>query len=116
MASFRIAVGPSICVYVLWLVAGCLCYSQREEKKRPAQPWQVQGILAALDDPLPGVHLEALRKLGTFSKVDGIQSSRVAAFLMDTDEDLRFAAVSALGAMQAKDQVTEVLKLLKDPK
>ena len=68
-----------------------------------------------MDDPLPWVRLQALQQLGTFSKVGGIPASPIAEFLKDPHPAVRSSAARALGAMQAKEQVPELVKLLKDP-
>jgi HEAT repeat protein len=84
-------------------------------EKEHAERWQVEGIIAALQDPLPSVQLLALNYIGSFSGFQGISVSQVASLLKYPDSDVRRAAASALGAMQATDRAGELVKLLTDP-
>jgi HEAT repeat protein len=99
-----------------WFVLFALVFpGHAQEQRKPAEQWQVDGIKAALEDPLPSVRLLALDQLGSFSRLAGIPASQITPFLKDPSSDVRGVAASALGAMQAKDQAGEVVKLLKDP-
>jgi HEAT repeat protein len=84
-------------------------------EKTVAQKWQVDGIAAALDDPLLAVRHEAFSQLLSFSRVEGLPSSRIAEFLKDPDLRVRSSAVLALAMMQSTGELRHILKLLKDP-
>src|SRR5258706_526548 len=113
MSKRGFAFEPSLRWIVLFTGVACLCYAQ--QPRRAAEQWEVRGIAAALDDPLPSVWVEALQQLSTLSSMEGIRSSRIAEFLKNPDRIIRRSAASALGAMQAKDQAAVLVKLLKDP-
>lgn len=83
-------------------------------ESQPAEPWQVQGIRAALNDPIPSVRLFALQRASLFSRVSGISSLEIVPFLRDSDPVVREAAVSALGTLEGQDPVPEVVKQLRD--
>src|ERR1700733_9615424 len=111
MAKRGLAVRPGLWAVLSLAGFACLCYSQAP--KTTAEPWQVQGIMAALNDPLPSVWVQAFDQIGTFSSADGLHSQRIAEFLKDPSGDARRAAAAALGAIQAKDQIPALVKLLK---
>jgi HEAT repeat protein len=95
----------------LFAVVVSLAHSQGPDRL-VAQKWQISGIAAALDDPLPLVRSRAIEQLARFSKFEGIPPSRIAEFLLDSDDNIRAKAAAALGASGAKDQAPELVKLL----
>ena len=90
-----------------------------QEQPKAAADWQIEGMAAALEDPIPEVRRYALEKLnnneGDYVDWRTFPSSKVVPFLRDPDSRTRVAAVSALGAIQAKEQAGELVKLLKNP-
>lgn len=60
--------------------------------------WKVKGILAALEDPNPGVKSMALDNVSLISRPPDI-ISRITTLLGDSDEHVRAAAARTLGEM-----------------
>ncbi|MEH2356878.1 HEAT repeat domain-containing protein [Nostoc sp.] len=93
-----------------------------EEKPKP-EVWQINGIVAALKDPIPQVRATATQNLQEY-QLDNPKSQiknydelvkQFAKQLQDKDSAVsRKAAIKALGQMQAKEVVPQVAKLLKD--
>jgi len=90
-------------------------YAQELDKKL-AEQWQSQGIQSALRDSLPAVRLLAIQEMQSFSRVDGIDPSLLITFLtsQNLDTDATVAVVSALGRVHARDQISQLLDLLKN--
>ena len=93
-----------------------------EEPKPKPQPWEINGIIAALADPYAGVRLQAASKLGEY-QLDDPKSliknykdlvDKLAQQLEDKEPDARNAAAQALGQMEAKEQAPKLVELLKD--
>ena len=106
----------------LRFVAGALLYAGLatlvcpQEARNPAEKWQVDGIAAALQDPLPGVRVLALKKVNR-SKLNwqGVPPGPILPFLWSPNlDDARAAAAGTIGAIQATDQAEELVGLLKD--
>ncbi|MEH1991018.1 HEAT repeat domain-containing protein [Nostoc sp.] len=93
-----------------------------EEKPKP-EVWQINGIVAALKDPIPEVRATATQNLQEY-QLDNPKSQiknydelvkQFAKQLQDKDSSVsRKAAIKALGQMQAKEKIPLVAKLLKD--
>jgi hypothetical protein len=96
--------------------------SAKEQPKPKPQPWEINGIIAALADPGADVRLEAARKLGEYqlddpkSLIKNYQDlvDKLAQQLEDKDPVARNAATRTLGQMQAKEQAPKLVELLKD--
>ncbi|WP_445635892.1 HEAT repeat-containing PBS lyase [Nostoc sp. DSM 114161] len=93
------------------------------EEKPKLETWQINGIVAALQDPIAEVRATATQNLQEY-QLDNLKSQiknydeLVKEFvkqLEDKDSKVsRKAAAQALGQMQAKEQVPQVAKLLTD--
>ncbi|WP_298919283.1 HEAT repeat domain-containing protein [uncultured Nostoc sp.] len=102
--------------------------SAKETPKPPPQPWQIEGILAALDDSYPKVKLYALDKLARY-KLQDLKSvlkkpeeiaQKSANILNDEKEylDVRGTAARALGNLgqAATKYIPDIANILKDEK
>lgn len=88
----------------------------------PPQPWQVQGILTALDDPEPRVQAAALERAVEYDLSESeflkiIPESRVGqiAALLDSEiDEVQETAIKAVGRMgeAAKEQAPKLVELL----
>src|SRR5262249_21034585 len=107
-------VSVRVVLTVLWLSLASLSSAQQVSERKAAEEWQVRGILAALDDPLPEVQAWALDQIAEFSKVEGV-STRLEPYLT-ADSALQRSAVRAIGAIHATKYAGAVARLLKDPK
>ncbi|MHC5767093.1 MAG: HEAT repeat domain-containing protein [Nostoc sp.] len=93
-----------------------------EEKPKP-EVWQINGIVAALKDPIPKVRATATQNLQEY-QLDNPKTQiknydelvkQFAKQLQDKDSAVsRKAAAEALGQMQVKEQAPQVAKLLID--
>ncbi|MCC5667696.1 HEAT repeat domain-containing protein [Nostoc sp. CHAB 5784] len=93
------------------------------EKKPKPQAWQINGIVAALKDPIPEVRATATQNLQEY-QLDNPKTQiknydelvkQFVKQLQDKDSAVsRNAAAQALGQMQAKEQAPQVAQLLKD--
>ncbi|MEH2036196.1 HEAT repeat domain-containing protein [Nostoc sp.] len=93
-----------------------------EEKPKP-EVWQINGIVAALKDPIPQVRATATQNLQEY-QLDNPKNQiknydelvkQFAKQLQDKDSAVsRKGAAEALGQMQAKEKIPQVAKLLKD--
>ncbi|MEH2315328.1 MAG: HEAT repeat domain-containing protein, partial [Nostoc sp.] len=94
-----------------------------EEKLQP-EAWQINGIVAALKDPIPKVRAKAAEHFQQY-QLDNPKSQiknydelvkQFAKQLQDKDPPVsRKAAAQALGQMQAKEQAPQLTLMLKDP-
>ncbi|RUS93895.1 HEAT repeat domain-containing protein [Trichormus variabilis] len=105
----------------------CLPWVSAKETPKPKpQDWQINGIVAALDDGNDGVKKLAFDKLNeydlknlnlVFKKPDNI-AQKAAKILKDksVDKDVRRSAAAALGNLgeAAKPYVKDILDILKD--
>ncbi|MEA5608256.1 HEAT repeat domain-containing protein, partial [Nodularia spumigena] len=97
--------------------------SATEKPKPKPEAWQINGIVAALTDPIPEVRAKAAEHLQEY-QLDNPKSQiknydelvkKLAEQLQDKDSAVsRNAAAQALGQMQAKEVVPQVALLLKD--
>jgi HEAT repeat protein len=128
---------PLTLLLVIFLAAPWVSAKEAEKEKPIPQPWEIKGIVAALNDPYAGVRLAAADKLGEY-KLDNPKSlidasnkgnnqesynklvQQLREQLSSTDKDeqekntSRQAAASALGNMQAKEIAKDVALLLKN--
>ncbi|MBS9773311.1 MAG: HEAT repeat domain-containing protein, partial [Trichodesmium erythraeum GBRTRLIN201] len=81
----------------------------RASEESPPADWQLQGILAALDDPDPDVWVKALKKMSEYDlKPVEISSERVeqiGKLLSHENWHVRSAAARAVGEMGAEAKV-----------
>jgi predicted methyltransferase MtxX (methanogen marker protein 4) len=102
--------------------------SAKEPPKPKPQPWQIDGILAALDDGYPQVQQLAFEKLAEYEakdlkavlkKPEDI-AQKVAKILKDekVDASVRGSAASALGNLKeaGAKYAPDIAKILKDEK
>ncbi|AHJ27679.1 HEAT repeat domain-containing protein [Nodularia spumigena] len=97
--------------------------SATEKPKPKPEAWQINGIVAALTDPIPEVRAKAAEHLQEY-QLDNPKSQiknydelvkKLAEQLQDKDSAVsRSAAAEALGQMQAKEVVPQLALLLKD--
>ncbi|MEH2339683.1 HEAT repeat domain-containing protein [Nostoc sp.] len=93
------------------------------EEKPKLEAWQINGIVAALKDPIPEVRAKATENLQKY-QLDNAKTQiknydelvkQFAKQLQNKDSAVsRKAAAQALGQMQAKEQVPQVASLLID--
>jgi len=104
-------------LWIAWTVlfACPIPHGYAQGPKKPAEQWQSRGIESALNDPLSSVQLLALQQMLSFSRVDGISPSQITPYLTSGDTDVLFTAASALGRVQANEQIPGLVKLLKNP-
>jgi HEAT repeat protein len=83
---------------------------------KQAEKWQIDGMIAALQDPYPAVRMDALRELTSNTNLlwKGIPESLVTPFLLNNSPLAKSLAILALGEMQAKDQETALVTILKE--
>ena len=92
----------------------------RASEESPPADWQLQGILAALDDPDPDVWAAALEEMSEYDlKPVEISSERVeqiGKLLSHENWRVRSAAARAVGEMgaEAKDFIPQLLQFLMD--
>ncbi|NET28332.1 sister chromatid cohesion protein PDS5 [Okeania sp. SIO1I7] len=93
----------------------------RASEKSPPEDWQLQGMLAALDDSDPDVWVEALKKMSRYDLKSPVEIppdrvEQIGEFLSDEDSDVREASAKALGEMgsEAKQFIPELLQLFSD--
>ncbi|MDF5739973.1 MAG: hypothetical protein PUQ00_31180, partial [Nostoc sp. S13] len=97
-----------------------------EEPKPKPELWQIQGIMAALNDDYPKVKTLALDKLGKY-KLKNLKSlekelgdiAKIAANLLknkSVEAEVRYSAASALGNLgtAATPYVKDIADILKD--
>ena len=101
---------------VALLSAGEIVCAYPQTVPKQAEKWEIDGINAALEDPVSTVRTLALRKIELDSDVrwEGIKESLVVPHLKDLNRETKLAAIFALGAMQAKDQETALVALIND--
>ena len=116
------------CTVLLTLFVSLPWVSAEEETKPKPQPWEINGIVAALADPYAQTRLAAASKLGEYqldhpkSQIPNYQDvvNRLVQQLSSQDKDKdemstsRRAAAYALGQMQAKEIAPNLAALLKD--
>ncbi len=97
-----------------------LCFSTNlyaeEEKKHQAEEWQIKGVLAAFNDPAPGVHAKALEKVAELDVADELseeQLLKVIALLKNTAFNIRRIASNVLGKVN-RDYIPMIGSLLED--
>ncbi|MEH2077551.1 MAG: HEAT repeat domain-containing protein [Nostoc sp.] len=110
------------CFTLLLTLFLSLPWVNAEEKPKPEE-WQINGILAALTDPIPEVRAKATQNLQQY-QLDNPKSQiknydelvkQFAKQLQDKDPPVsRKAAIQALGQMQAKEQAAQLTLMLKD--
>jgi HEAT repeat protein len=109
-------------IFFLWLP----WVNAKEAPKPKPQDWQLNGIIAAIDDIYPGVQGLAFNKLVEYQlkdldkqKLENI-AKKAASVLKDekVDANLRTSAISALGNFgeAAKSYIPDILAILKDEK
>jgi HEAT repeat protein len=109
-------------IFLLWLP----WVNAKEAPKPKPQDWQLNGIIAAIDDIYPGVQGLAFNKLVEYQlkdldkqKLENI-AKKAASVLKDekVDANLRTSAISALGNFgeAAKSYIPDILAILKDEK
>ncbi|NEN88796.1 MAG: HEAT repeat domain-containing protein [Okeania sp. SIO3H1] len=93
----------------------------RASEKSPPEDWQLQGMLAALDDSDPDVWVAALEKMSDYDlespvEIPAQRVEQIGKFLNNEDSDLRAAAVKAVGEMgsEAKQFIPQLLQLFSD--
>ena len=92
----------------------------RASEESPPADWQLQGMLAALDDPDPDVWVKALEEMSEYDlkpvEVPSERVEQIGKFLSHEDEDVRSAAARAVGEMgaEAKDLIPQLLQLFRD--
>lgn len=96
----------------LWLAF--LAPAQKVKEITPPEKWQLDGILAALDDPVRKVQVRALAEIKNFSRADNVAAKRLSAKLSDSNEHYRVLVILALGAIGAKQTAPDLLLQLRD--
>ena len=92
----------------------------RASEESPPADWQLQGMLAALDDPDPDVWVKALEEMSEYDlkpvEVPSERVEQIGKFLSYEDEDVRKAAARAVGHMgaEAKDLIPQLQQLFRD--
>ncbi|WP_017744034.1 HEAT repeat domain-containing protein [Scytonema hofmannii] len=111
--------------FVLTLFFSLSWVNAKEAKKPKLEPWQIDGIMAALDDGHDKVKEYALNKLAEYdqSSLGNKQESiaeKAATILNDekVDANVRGKATSALGSLRpsAAKYIPDILKFLNDEK
>src|SRR5437016_4689741 len=94
------------------------CLAQDESKHEAIQPWRIQALLAALDDPSIKVQRAAIRWLSEKDVSNQQLSDKIGSLLTDIrwngDRVEVLAALASLGKDGAKF-APQVADLLKDP-
>ncbi|MEH1961345.1 MAG: HEAT repeat domain-containing protein [Nostoc sp.] len=117
------------CFTLLLTFLLCLPWVNAKETPKPKpQPWQIEGIIAALDDSYPKVKGYSFDKLATYEgqdlkivlkKPEEI-AQKAANILKDqkVDSDVRLSAAKALGnfGQAAAKYIPDILNFLKDEK
>ncbi|MGJ3253795.1 MAG: HEAT repeat domain-containing protein [Elainellaceae cyanobacterium] len=123
--SVRILCGVLSLILTLGLTIGW-GIAQEEPEKPELQPWQLRGILAALDDKDPLVWAEALNKLAEFEletlqpelEISQETFKQIVRLFEDekTPVEPRAAAARALGSMgeRAADQAPKLVEVVID--
>ncbi|NEP89882.1 MAG: HEAT repeat domain-containing protein [Okeania sp. SIO2C2] len=93
----------------------------RADEKSPPEDWQLQGMLAALDDSDPDVLVEALKKMSEYDLKSPVEIpperiERIGKLLSDEDSDVRIAAATAVGnlGLEAKQYIPQLQQLFSD--
>ncbi|MDJ0519841.1 MAG: HEAT repeat domain-containing protein, partial [Trichodesmium sp. MO_231.B1] len=93
----------------------------RASENSPPEDWQLQGILAALDDPDPDVWVTALEKMSKYDLKNPVEIplervEQIGKLLSDEDSDMHYAAARVVSEMgsEAKDLIPQLQKLLGD--
>ena len=114
-----------VCLVLSLLVFSAWVNAKEEPKPKP-QEWQINGILAALEDAYPGVQASSLRRLTEYDAKalqdlpkrteELAQKAAILLKIPKQDPDVRDAAVGALGNLgnAAKSYIPDLTNLLKD--
>ncbi|GGA29450.1 hypothetical protein CYANOKiyG1_45860 [Okeania sp. KiyG1] len=93
----------------------------RASEKSSPEDWQLQGMLAALDDSDPDVWVEALKKMSRYDlkppvEIPSERVEQIGKLLSNEDSDVRAAAATAVGNLgsEAKELIPQLQQLLKD--
>ena len=88
-----------------------------KETKPELEQWKIDGASAAFQDVQLGVRVLALNTLRDLEALGTIPKERIADMLEAPDEDVRWAAAKALGALgsAAQGQAPQLGALLTDP-
>ncbi len=93
----------------------------RASENSPPEDWQLQGILAALDDPDPDVWVKALEKMSDYDLESPVEIpperlEQIGKLLSNEDSDMRSAAARVVSEMgsEAKDLIPQLQKLFGD--
>jgi len=93
----------------------------RASGKSPPEDWQLQGMLAALDDSDPDVWVKALKKMSRYDLKSSVEIpsegvEQIGKLLSNEDSDVRKRAAWAVGRMgsDAKNLIPQLLQLFRD--
>lgn len=90
------------------------------EKTSAMKDWHIEGAFTALKDKIPEVQIVTLNTLREFSALNKISKSQlkhIVSFLQHSNDNVRIAALNALGEMggKAKEYISHIAANLKAP-